>query len=343
MENLNKFLSALPKAELHLHIEGTLEPEMMQALAEQHRIKLPWRSVEEIRSAYKFDDLQSFLNIYYKGNDVLRSEQDFFDLTFAYLARAHKDGVRHAEIFFDPQSHTSRGIPYEVVLDGISAALTEGTVQLGITSGLILCFLRHLTAASAMATLDLALSRDSNLLGVGLDSSELGFPPIGFRDVFQRARSEGLHVVAHAGEEGPSQYIEQALDILKVERIDHGVSCVENPELVKRLRDQQIPLTVCPLSNVKLKVFPNISNHNIMKLARAGLCVTINSDDPAYFGSYINENYAAVQHAFNLDQNDLGHYARRSIEASFASIDRKQFLQKEINNVMSQEKHATFQ
>ena len=330
MENLTKFLAALPKAELHLHIEGTLEPEMMQSLAERHGIELPWHSVEEIRSAYQFDHLQSFLDIYYQGTRVLQTEQDFFDLTSAYLDRAHEDGVRHTEIFFDPQNHTERGIAYEVVLDGILAALADGEKRLGMTSGLILCFLRHLPAISAMETLEHALLRGGNLLGVGLDSSELGFPPTGFREVFERARSEGLHVVAHAGEEGPPQYIEEALDILNVERIDHGVRCLEDPALVERLRSAQTPLTVCPLSNVKLKVFPQMADHNIAAMDRAGLCVTINSDDPAYFGGYINENFAAVQRAFDLDQAALVQYAIRSVDASFAPDTRKSALREEI-------------
>jgi len=261
---------------------------------------------------------------------VLQTEQDFFDLTSAYLDRAHEDGVRHTEIFFDPQNHTERGIAYEVVLDGILAALADGEKRLGMTSGLILCFLRHLPAISAMETLEHALLRGGNLLGVGLDSSELGFPPAGFREVFERARSEGLHVVAHAGEEGPPQYIEEALDILNVERIDHGVRCLEDPALVERLRSAQTPLTVCPLSNVKLKVFPQMADHNIAAMDRAGLCVTINSDDPAYFGGYINENFAAVQRAFDLDQAALVQYAIRSVDASFAPDTRKSALREEI-------------
>ena len=335
MENLTKFLAALPKAELHLHIEGTLEPEMMQSLAERHGIELPWHSVEEIRSAYQFDHLQSFLDIYYQGTRVLRTEQDFFDLTLAYLDRAHEDGVRHTEIFFDPQNHTERGIAYEVVLDGILAALADGEKRLGMTSGLILCFLRHLPAISAMEPLEHALLRGGNLLGVGLDSSELGFPPAGFREVFERARSEGLHVVAHAGEEGPPQYIEEALDILNVERIDHGVRCLEDTDLVERLLSAQTPLTVCPLSNVKLKVFPQMADHNIAAMDRAGLCVTINSDDPAYFGGYINENFAAVQRAFDLDQAALVQYAISSVDASFATDTRKSALREEIDQATS--------
>ena len=335
MDNLTKFLALLPKAELHVHIEGTLEPELMLTLAERHGIKLPWQSIEETRAAYQFDTLQSFLNVYYKGTDVLRTEQDFFDLTSAYLDRAQRDGVRHAEIFFDPQSHTDRRIPYEAVLDGILAALADGESRYGLTSGLILCFLRHLPEASAMDTLNRALRRGDDLLGVGLDSSELGFPPIGFRSVFQRARSEGLHVVAHAGEEGPPQYIKQALEILEIERVDHGVRCIEDPVLVEHLRTHQIPLTVCPLSNIKLNVFPSMHDHNIVELNRAGLCVTINSDDPAYFGGYINDNYAAVQHAFDLDRTDLGQYAMQSVQASFASTKRKRLLRQEIEEVMS--------
>lgn len=336
MISLDEFLSTLPKAELHLHIEGTLEPEMMYALAEHHGIELPWSTAEEIRQAYEFSDLQSFLDIYYRGNDVLRTEQDFFDLTLAYLERAHADAVRHTEIFFDPQSHTNRGIAYDLVLDGITAALREGESRFGITSGLILCFLRHLPAASAMKTLETALARREEILGVGLDSSELGFPPSGFSEVFNRARAKGLHLVAHAGEEGPSNYIREALDTLNVERIDHGVRCLEDLALVEQLRFSQIPLTVCPLSNIQLKVFARMSEHNIEKLTQAGLQVTINSDDPAYFGGYINANYASVQRAFSLDRTALAQYAVNSVKASFASAERKSALLNEIREVTSQ-------
>ena len=332
-QDLNDFLASLPKAELHLHIEGTLEPEMMQALAAQHGIRLPWRSVEETRLAYAFSDLQSFLDVYVQGTSVLRTEQDFFDLTAAYLRRAQQDGVRHVEIFFDPQTHTGRNIPYQVVIDGITAALREGDTRLGISSGLILCFLRHLPAAAAMTTLDTALAAGGELLGVGLDSSEFGHPPAGFAEVFARARAEGLHVVAHAGEEGPPDYICQALDLLQVERIDHGVRCLEDAVLVERLRDSQVPLTVCPLSNVQLQVFRQMSEHNIVELARAGLKVTINSDDPAYFGGYINANYAAVQQAFDLSREALVRYAVHSVEASFAPAARKRALLREIEEV----------
>ena len=335
MRDLDSFLATLPKAELHVHIEGTLEPEMMHSLANLHGIALPWATVDEIRSAYAFTDLQSFLNIYYQGTNVLKTEQDFFDLTLAYLERAYQDGVRHAEIFFDPQCHTDRGIPYDVVLDGIVAALREGEKRLDITTGLILCFLRHLSATSAMATLEAALIRSHELLGVGLDSSELGFPPVGFADVFDRARAEGLHTVAHAGEEGPPEYILEALDILKVDRIDHGVRCLEDASLVERLKVAQTPLTVCPLSNIQLQVFERMSEHNIIELSRAGLRVTINSDDPAYFGGYINQNYAAVQRAFNLDQVALAQYAVHSIEASFAPSKRKSTLLDEIAKLIS--------
>ncbi len=336
MDSLDEFLGVLPKAELHLHIEGTLEPEMMCALAEQHGIQLPWGTVEGIRRAYEFSELQSFLDIYYRGNDVLRTEQDFFDLTLAYLEKAHADAVRHAEIFFDPQSHTERGIAYDLVLDGITAALREGESKFGITSGLILCFLRHLPIASAMTTLESALSRREEILGVGLDSSEIGFPPAKFGDVFARARAEGLHVVAHAGEEGPPSYIREALDTLKVERIDHGVRCLEDLTLVERLRSSQMPLTVCPLSNIQLKVFARMPEHNIEKLTQAGLQVTINSDDPAYFGGYINANYASVQRAFGLDRAALTQYAVNSVNASFASVDRKKEILKEIRGVTAQ-------
>ncbi|MBO67541.1 MAG: adenosine deaminase [Acidiferrobacteraceae bacterium] len=334
MEDINKFLRELPKTELHLHIEGTLEPEMMMSLADRNHVRLPWTTLEDTNSAYKFENLQSFLDIYYQGITVLHTEEDFFDLTFAYLQRAASDSVRHTEIFFDPQSHTERGIPYEVVVDGIHAALMDGEKYLGISSELILCFLRHLPPTSALNTLETALAYKNGIIGVGLDSSELSFPPINFLEVFEKARSIGLRTVAHAGEEGPPEYIWEALDILKVDRIDHGVRCLEDPLLVEKLRLSQTPLTVCPLSNIKLKVFSSMSQHNILKLSEAGLCITINSDDPAYFDGYINDNYAAVYQAFNLSISDLLLYAKQSIQASFASESRKTALLAEINQLI---------
>ena len=333
MEHIRNFLQELPKTELHLHIEGTLEPEMMMSLADRNHIPLPWATLEEIKSAYSFKNLQSFLDIYYKGITVLQTEEDFFELTSAYLQKAANNSIRHTEIFFDPQSHTERGVPYEVVVDGIHAALMDGEKHLDISSGLILCFLRHLPPKSALDILETALRHKDGIIGVGLDSSELNFPPMLFHQAFEQARSMGLRAVAHAGEEGPPEYIWEALDILKVDRIDHGVRCLEDPSLVERLRLSQIPLTVCPLSNIKLKVFSEMSKHNILKLSEAGLCITINSDDPAYFHGYINENYAAVQKAFNLKASDLVAYAQQSIRASFASNLPKNTLLDEIKRL----------
>ena len=310
-------VSELPKAELHLHIEGTLEPDLMLALGERNRVPLRYATVEEALEAYEFTDLQSFLEIYYEGARVLRNEEDFHDLTRAYLERARRDNVVHAEIFFDPQAHTERGVPFEVVLEGIRSALDAAAAELGITSRLILCFLRHLSPEQAMATLEQALPHRDAIVGVGLDSSELGNPPSLFTPVFDRAREEGFLTVAHAGEEGPPEYIWEALDLLHVRRIDHGVRCLEDDKLVERLRRDRVPLTVCPLSNVKLRVFDRIEKHSIPRLIEAGLCVTVNSDDPAYFGGYINDNYRAVRDAHEIDRAGLLQLARNSFVGSF--------------------------
>lgn len=310
-------VSELPKAELHLHIEGTLEPDLMLALGERNRVPLRYATVEEALEAYEFTDLQSFLEIYYEGARVLRNEEDFHDLTRAYLERARRDNVVHAEIFFDPQAHTERGVPFEVVLEGIRSALDAAAAELGITSRLILCFLRHLSPEQAMATLEQALPHRDAIVGVGLDSSELGNPPSLFTPVFDRAREEGFLTVAHAGEEGPPEYIWEALDLLHVRRIDHGVRCLEDDRLVERLRRDRVPLTVCPLSNVKLRVFDRIEKHSIPRLIEAGLCVTVNSDDPAYFGGYINDNYRAVRDAHEIDRAGLFQLARNSFVGSF--------------------------
>ncbi|PON16204.1 adenosine deaminase [Candidatus Entotheonella serta] len=318
------FIRGLPKAELHLHIEGTLEPELMFELARRNGIDLPYPSIEDVRRAYAFTNLQSFLDIYYQGANVLVHEQDFYDMTWAYLKRAQADGVRHAEIFFDPQTHTDRGISFATVITGIDRALRDGRQQLGISSGLILCFLRHLSADAAMATLDQALPFKDKLIAVGLDSSEVGHPPEKFAAVFDRAQREGFAAVAHAGEEGPPEYIWGALDVLNVSRIDHGVRCVEDPRLVQRLRDDQVPLTVCPLSNVKLCVFDNLEAHNLKHLLDLGLRATINSDDPAYFGGYITDNFIAVQQALNLDPASISQLARNAFEAAFLSDAQKQ-------------------
>jgi len=317
--NYAQLISAIPKAELHLHIEGTLEPELMMQLAKRNGVNIPYSSVEEIRRAYEFSDLQSFLDIYYAGAAVLQTKQDFFDLTYAYLERAAADNVRHVEIFFDPQTHTERGIAFDVVLDGIHDALDAGEARLGISYRLILCFLRHLSAADAMATLEEALPHKERIHAVGLDSSEVGHPPSKFTAVFDRAREAGLLTVAHAGEEGPPEYIREALDLLKVERIDHGVRCLEDPDLVERLVAEKIPLTVCPLSNVKLCVFESLEHHNLKQLLDAGLRVTINSDDPAYFGGYIGQNFLETQQALKLDANHLQALTRNAFEASFLS------------------------
>ncbi|MDH3613196.1 MAG: adenosine deaminase [Gammaproteobacteria bacterium] len=322
--DLKSLIQRIPKAELHLHIEGTLEPEMMMALAHRNRIKLRYASVDEIRDAYDFSDLQTFLDIYYAGAQVLREKQDFYDLTSAYLKRAAEDNVRHVEIFFDPQTHTERDVDFATVIDGIHRALQDGQSQLGITFRLIMCFLRHLSASDALATLEEALPFKDKIHAVGLDSSEVGHPPSRFVHVFDRARKEGFLTVAHAGEEGPPSYIWEALDLLKVERVDHGVRCLEDLLLVARLADEQIPLTVCPLSNVKLRVFDTLEQHNLKLLLQHGLCATINSDDPAYFGGYIGENYLRAQRALNLSEADIHTLTRNAFNASFLSDADKQ-------------------
>ena len=317
--DLAELIKEIPKAELHLHIEGTLEPELMMQLAKRNGVHIPYESVEEIRRAYEFTDLQSFLDIYYAGAQVLIKEQDFYDLTWAYLTRAAADNVRHVEIFFDPQTHTERGIAFTTVLEGIYGALEAGKTQLGITFRLIMCFLRHLSADAAMQTLQSSLSYKDRIHAVGLDSSEIGHPPSKFVSVFDRARKEGYLTVAHAGEEGPPDYIWQVLDLLKVERIDHGVRCLEDPALVKKLVDERIPLTVCPLSNIKLRVFDTLEDHNLKQLLDAGICATVNSDDPAYFGGYIGENLLRVQQALNLTADDIVNLAENAFAASFLS------------------------
>jgi adenine deaminase len=317
-------LDALPKAELHLHIEGSLEPELMFELARRNRIDLPYPSVDAVRAAYRFSDLQSFLDIYYRGASVLVTEEDFRAMTLAYCERAHADGVVHAEIFFDPQTHTARGIPFEVALSGIEAGLAEARRRHGLTSRLLMCFLRHLSEEDAFATLAQAEPFRGRIHGVGLDSSERGHPPSKFARVFARCRAMGWHAVAHAGEEGPPAYIVEALDLLRVERIDHGVRCAEDPALVARLAATRVPLTVCPLSNVKLCVFDRMERHNLKTLLDAGLCVTVNSDDPAYFGGYVGANYRAVVDALKLDAGQVATLARNSFEAAFLDHADKQ-------------------
>lgn len=329
---MEKFIQKLPKAELHLHIEGTLEPEMMFELAQRNNLDLPYKSVSEVREAYNFEDLQSFLDIYYQGSQVLQQEQDFYDLTWAYLEKAASQNVRHAEIFFDPQSHTDRGIAFETVYQGIYQALQDGKEKLGISSQLILSFLRHLSAEQAFATLEQALPYKNTMVAVGLDSAEQGNPPSKFKEVFTKAQAEGFLTVAHAGEEGPPEYIWEAINLLNVSRIDHGVRAMEDQKLLDYLADKQIPLTVCPLSNVELKVFDSMAKHNLKKLLNSGICATVNSDDPAYFGGYIAENYQAAQSALDLSKQELYQLAKNSFQASFLSPESKQKLIAELDN-----------
>lgn len=315
--SMEELIRALPKAELHIHIEGALEPEMMFELAARNGVPMRYDSVEEVRAAYAFTDLQSFLDIYYEGMAVLRTERDFRDLARAYFERAHADGVRHAELFFDPQAHTARGVPFETVVNGLHAAIEEARAGLGISALLILCFLRHLPAEQAMATLEDALPFLDRIAAVGLDSSEAGHPPEDFVEVYARARAEGLRAVAHAGEEGPPEYVRQALDLLGAERIDHGVRSEEDPALLERLVREGVPLTVCPLSNVKLRVVDRLEDHNVRRLLHAGVRVLINSDDPAYFGGYIGRNYVETAAALGLTRDEVVTIARNSIEAAF--------------------------
>jgi adenosine deaminase len=321
---LPALLAGMPKAELHIHIEGSLEPELILRLAQRNRVALRYPSVEALRAAYAFTDLQSFLDIYYAGASVLITEEDFFDMAWAYLRKAAADHVVHAEIFFDPQTHTARGIAFATVIAGLARACGRAQAELGLSASLILCFLRHLSESSALSTLEEALPYRDQFIGVGLDSSERGHPPEKFTRVFARARSLGLHRVAHAGEEGPPAYIAGALDALQVERIDHGVRCVEDAGLVQRLARERVPLTVCPLSNVKLRVFPELERHNLKTLLDAGLCATVNSDDPAYFGGYVNDNFIASFAALpQLTARDAWQLARNSFEASFAPAEDK--------------------
>ena len=320
---LERLVRTMPKAELHIHIEGSLEPELIFALAQRNGVALPYPSVEALRAAYAFTDLQSFLDIYYAGASVLLTEQDFFDMAWAYLERAKADNVTRAEIFFDPQTHTERGVAFTTVIDGLTRACEKARDELDIHAGLILCFLRHLSEEAAFATLEEALSYRDRFIGVGLDSSEVGHPPEKFARVFARARELGLYIVAHAGEEGPPAYIWSALDVLHAERIDHGVQSLKDPALVARLAAERIPLTVCPLSNVKLCVFDDLSQHNLRALLDAGLAAMVNSDDPAYFGGYLNQNYIETFAALDLDSGHAYRLARNSFEASFASPEEK--------------------
>ena len=323
---MKSFIENLPKSELHLHIEGTFEPELMFEIAQRNGIDLPFSDVEALRKAYDFSRLQDFLDIYYQGMNVLHKEQDFYDLTWAYLTKIHSQNVLHTEIFFDPQGHTERGVAFETALNGIHKALEDGKSQLGISFGIIMCFLRHLDNDDAMKTLEQALPHKDKIIGVGLDSSELGHPPEKFTEVFERAKAEGFHIVAHAGEEGPPEYVIQALDLLKVERIDHGNRALEDTALTQRIADEGMALTVCPLSNLKLCVVDDLKNHPIKKMLAAGLKATINSDDPAYFGGYMNENFLQLAEAVELSKEEVATLARNGFEAAFISDAEKQVL-----------------
>lgn len=329
---METFIRDMPKVELHIHIEGSLEPELMFKLADRNGVPLRFGSVEEVREAYEFTDLQSFLDIYYEGAGVLLKEVDFYDMTWAYFKKVSSQQVRHSEIFFDPQTHTDRGVPFETVINGIRRAQVDAESQLGITSLLILCFLRHLSAEAAMQTLKQALPYKEWIVAVGLDSSEVGNPPEKFKAVFEEAIEQGFLTVAHAGEEGPPEYIWKSLDLLKVKRIDHGVRSEGDPKLVERLVAEQIPLTVCPLSNIKLRGFESMAHHNLKRLLDMGLCVTVNSDDPAYFGGYMTENFTAVHQALNLDREDLHRLAKNGIQATFLGPPAKQRLLDELDS-----------
>ncbi len=333
---MDSFIKHLPKVELHLHIEGTLEPELMFQLAKRNNVSIPFDNPDQVRDAYQFHNLQSFLDIYYQGANVLIHEQDFYDLTWAYLLKCQQDNVVHTEIFFDPQTHTERGIAFEVIISGITQALNQAEQELGISSQLIMCFLRHLDEDSAFETLQQALPYKDKIIAVGLDSSEKGNPPEKFKHVFQEAINQGFLTVAHAGEEGPAQNISDALSLLGITRIDHGVRCVEDEDLMEQLIAKRTPLTVCPLSNTKLKVFDTMQEHNIVELLRKGLCVTINSDDPAYFGGYMNDNFLAVANAHPLTKNELAQLSINAVEASFISPHAKEDLIAQVRQYLAE-------
>jgi len=333
---LRTVVQKMPKAELHLHIEGTLEPELIFELARRNGVNLKYASVEDLRRAYAFTDLQSFLDIYYAGASVLLHEQDFYDMTRAYLQRAREDNVRHVELFFDPQTHTERGVAFATVIDGIHRALEDARKEWGMSGALIMCFLRHLSEEAAFETLEQSLPHRGKFIGVGLDSSERGHPPEKFARVFARCKELGLHLVAHAGEEGPPDYIRNALDILHVERIDHGVRCLEDAALTQRLARDKVPLTVCPLSNIKLRVFDKLDDHNLMKLLDAGLVVTVNSDDPAYFGGYVNDNFVQLFEVLPLGKDHAYRLARNSFSAAFLDLETKQKYLDEVDAFFEQ-------
>ncbi len=330
MSKIIEFIKKTPKAELHLHIEGTLEPEHLFNLAKKNDIQIPFSNVDEIRSAYNFKNLESFLNIYYQGSKVLIKEQDFFDLTWAYVLKCKENNVVHTEIFFDPQTHINRGVEFDLVINGIYKALQKANKEFGLTFGIIMCFLRHLDEASAFQMLDHALIHKDKIIGVGLDSSELGHPPRKFERVFKKAIEKGFLTVAHAGEEGPPEYIWEALNFLKVKRVDHGVQCLKDQKLVQKLKNDQIPLTVCPLSNIKLCVFNKLDEHNLKKMLDKKLLVMINSDDPAYFGGYINENLIESQIALNLSMKEIKTLIINSFKSSFLKEEKKKEWIKQI-------------
>ena len=323
MEDIAKFIREVPKTELHLHIEGTLEPELMFDLAKRNNIKIPYSNVDEVKSAYNFSNLETFLNIYYKGSEVLVKEQVFFDLTWSYAIKCREENIVHTEIFFDPQAHLSRGVKFETIINGINKALLKANKELGLTYKIIMCFLRHLDEKSAFKVLDQAIEHKDKITAVGLDSSEKGHPPSKFKNVFKKAIKEGFLTVAHAGEEGPPEYIWEAINLLEVKRIDHGIQCLKDKKLIQELRNKQIPLTVCPLSNVKLCVFKNLKEHNLKNMLNEGLMVMVNSDDPAYFGGYVNDNLVESQAALNLSENELKTLIINSFKSSFLSEEKK--------------------
>ena len=326
----HKWLNGLPKIELHLHIEGTLEPELLFKLAKRNSIQLPFNSVNEVKKAYQFSNLQDFLDIYYQGAEVLLHKQDFYDLTWAYLLMCKQQNVMHVEPFFDPQTHTVRGVPFETIVSGIAEALADGKGKLGITSRLIMCFLRHLSEESAIETLKSSEQFTDVIYGVGLDSAEMGNPPEKFINVFSKAKGMGYKLVAHAGEEGPASYIWSSLDVLNVQRIDHGIRAIDDPDLMLRLIESQMPLTICPLSNVKLRVFDTMASHTILDMLDLGVCVTVNSDDPSYFGGYMTENFLALYDSLELSRDQAIRLINNSIDASFAEDSRK----KELSNLL---------
>ena len=335
-ERLPDLLRAMPKTELHMHIEGSLEPELIFALAKRNDVRLRYKSVEELRAAYAFTDLQSFLDIYYAGASVLQQPQDFYDMAWAYFQRAKADNVVHAEIFFDPQTHTARKVAMRTVISGLHRACVDAQTQLGISSSLILCFLRHLSEDEAFETFEEAFPFRDKFIGVGLDSSERGHPPEKFERVFKRAAQLGFKLVAHAGEEGPPAYMWSALDVLKVQRIDHGVQAIHDEALMARLAKERIPLTVCPLSNQKLCVFPDLAHHNLGQMLERGLCVMLNSDDPAYFGGYLNDNYVQTFAALGLNASHAYQLACNSFEASFVSPDQKALWRQQLDDCFAQ-------